>query len=359
MRDFLEKFKKFGADVKLSESGKREIRSRLVLFMGSAPVRGEADIRHLHQRSLITWFKLNKPMSIFAAIVLAVLLGGGGTSLAAQAALPGDVLYPVKVNINEEVRGVFALSAEAKAEWQAERTRFRIEEAEKLAAEGKLSEEVKARIVANFEAQAERMKARIEYLQDKQNVRAAEVAARAESALEAHIRLLDNVGANGEIKQKLQAEIEAVKKLRMDSESKLEAEGEAVAKPAAEGKIEAARNVIEAPRRYLDREEDDYTAETVAAAEARLKIAEDLVAQAEAKIQAGAYGEAFALGNDALRAAHEVKITLHAGAELRLPLKMNLRFSGEGNATSSTSTLPGLNGRGRLNLDLNLNAGDD
>src|SRR3989344_2653662 len=320
MRDFLEKFKKFGADVKLSESGKREIRSRLVLFMGSAPVRGEADIRHLHQRSLITWFKPNKPMSIFAAIALAVLLGGGGTSLAAQAALPGDVLYPVKVNINEEVRGVFALSAEA---------------------------------------QAERMKARIEYLQDKQNVRAAEVAARAESALEAHIRLLDNVGANGEIKQKLQAEIEAVKKLRMDSESKLEAEGEAVAKPAAEGKIGAARNVIEATRRYLDREEDDYTAETVAAAEARLKIAEDMVAQAEAKIQAGAYGEAFALGNDALRAAHEVKITLRAGAELRLPIKMNLRFSGEGNATSSTSTLPGLNGRGRLNLDLNLDAEDD
>src|SRR3989344_4462111 len=102
MLDFLGKFKKFGADARLSEYGEREIRSRLVQFMESAPVRGETDIRHLHQRSLITWFKPNKPMSIFAAIALAVLLGGGGTAIAAQAALPGVVLYPVKVNINEE-----------------------------------------------------------------------------------------------------------------------------------------------------------------------------------------------------------------------------------------------------------------
>ena len=61
-----------------------------------------------------------------------------GTSFAAQGALPGDFLYPVKTDVNENVRGAFALSADAEANLQADLLEERLEEAQALHASGKL-----------------------------------------------------------------------------------------------------------------------------------------------------------------------------------------------------------------------------
>lgn len=68
---------------------------------------------------------------IFLVIALAF---GSGAVLSAESALPGSVLYPVKGDFNESVRGAFAFSGEAKANWEA-----RLAAAETILATGKLS----------------------------------------------------------------------------------------------------------------------------------------------------------------------------------------------------------------------------
>lgn len=45
------------------------------------------------------------PMPVFV-LLLAVLMGRG-TAFAAEGALPGEPLYPIKIYVNEEVRAAF------------------------------------------------------------------------------------------------------------------------------------------------------------------------------------------------------------------------------------------------------------
>lgn len=65
----------------------------------------------------------------YATLSVIVILGvGGGTVYASNSALPGELLYPVKVNFTEELQAAMKLSDEAKAEWAAERINRRINE---------------------------------------------------------------------------------------------------------------------------------------------------------------------------------------------------------------------------------------
>jgi hypothetical protein len=82
----------------------------------------------------------------FAAVMLFVLVGAG-TASAAQGALPGDFLYPVKISINESVEVALASGPGHKAEVQARLAERRVEEAETLASEGRLDEQ-KAQLIA-------------------------------------------------------------------------------------------------------------------------------------------------------------------------------------------------------------------
>lgn len=73
-------------------------------------------------RSPYHFFVFNRAVlqRTFAAVVFFVfVLGSGGTSYAAQGALPGDVLYAIKIHVNELVETKLATTQVAKAEVQA------------------------------------------------------------------------------------------------------------------------------------------------------------------------------------------------------------------------------------------------
>lgn len=92
----------------------------------------------------------------FIAIALAIAAAvGGGASIAAQDSLPGDALYPVKINVNERIETALSFSQEAKAQAHLEAIEARQAEAKELQAEGRLSAEAKANLNANIEAHAE------------------------------------------------------------------------------------------------------------------------------------------------------------------------------------------------------------
>jgi hypothetical protein len=50
------------------------------------------------------------------ALLLLLLVGGGATGVVAEKSLPGDVLYPVKIHINENFESAIAFTAKSDAE---------------------------------------------------------------------------------------------------------------------------------------------------------------------------------------------------------------------------------------------------
>lgn len=151
MSKFEEIIKK-AKEASLKSEEKAQMRAELFAFMKKADVREVQPARRI--------FRLFKPIPAFATFLIITTLAGG-VSLASENSLPGDVLYPLKVSFNEEVRSALTLSGESKTDWEVRRAERRVEEAERLAEKGKLSKEVKIKIEANFERQAERAKIKI------------------------------------------------------------------------------------------------------------------------------------------------------------------------------------------------------
>lgn len=87
-----------------------------------------------------------------ACIPLAILLFSiAGISYAAQDSVPGELLYPVKIQVNERVERALALTPEEKARVAVRQTITRLEEVKKLIDANKYDEQNEKTINANFE----------------------------------------------------------------------------------------------------------------------------------------------------------------------------------------------------------------
>ncbi len=91
--------------------------------------------------------------SLYAGALALVLIVAGGTqaSLAAEDAVPGDVLYPIKVALSEPLAMTLAISSEQKAELSARFASRRVTEATQLSSEGKLDEKTADELATRFD----------------------------------------------------------------------------------------------------------------------------------------------------------------------------------------------------------------
>ncbi|MBP9711027.1 MAG: hypothetical protein KBD50_02075 [Candidatus Pacebacteria bacterium] len=137
------------------------------------------------------WFSA-RFVTAMAAFMVVVL--GGGSVYASQAALPGDALYTVKVSVAEPVRTALAFSDEAKLFIHTDIAEERLEEAQALAAEGRLSADAAAQIETSLEThvkQAETLALKVEELNPDV---AGEVSATLEAALSVNSAILASLG---------------------------------------------------------------------------------------------------------------------------------------------------------------------
>lgn len=135
---------------RLSQSERAQMKGILRAFMMEHPARTPLSLRFLDRAgSAIRAARsaLALPRAQFATVFgLAVLFIGAGTSYAAESALPGDVLYSIKIHVNEKVAEALAPSHSARAAVVAAHTLRRLQEAETLAAQGRLSASTSAQI---------------------------------------------------------------------------------------------------------------------------------------------------------------------------------------------------------------------
>jgi hypothetical protein len=185
MKRFSEQFHTKSKSVSMSSTEKQELRERLVSYMEYHPLPAErksaqkssvaskSPVLHEAFKTVSIPFSLLGKFSAVAAVFVLTLV-----PFMAEQSVPGDALYAVKVQFNEEVRSTLTFDSYEKVEWETQRVNRRMAEARLLESEGRLTDAVEAEV-----AQAVRM--------HTQNARAEIQSMRAVDAEEAKIASIE------------------------------------------------------------------------------------------------------------------------------------------------------------------------
>jgi hypothetical protein len=187
----LKELREKSQNLTLSAQEKAEIKSELSAFMKQYP--------QLKRSVKSPYYNFYNSMAFRSVAAMAVaFVVTGSTLFAAQGSLPGDTLFPVKVHINEEVKGLFVIGDKENANWQQERVASRLKEAEKLAVSGKLNVEAQAEVETYFTNQAKKVAKKIEKIEKDENNAdiAAEVTEKFEASLIAHQNAIEQLSKN-------------------------------------------------------------------------------------------------------------------------------------------------------------------
>lgn len=355
MEQFLKKLEKIKQGVMLSAAHKADMRKRLVQFIEAHDAMRRVDAApHLSQGYFTKLFM--RPMPVLAGVMLVMVLGGG-TSFAAQAALPGEALYQVKI-LSEGVRSALIFEEESKIEWETALAERRLDEAGRLAASGRLDAQLEEQLQVRFAAHAEEVKSRIAKMASGENFSAiAGLAARFEASLDAHNRILARIDANNTannirssgfaLNDQVAVKRDEVKDVRTAAEIKAFQSQAQESSHAAENKVETADKLLAQANIFREREDSAPLVRTFKSSEkesgasagdsategeVKFNLARSILTDAKAKLAQKEYAEAFRLGNEAVRMAQEAKVLLRAQKELKIRVKVDTRESGENDA---------------------------
>lgn len=193
MKRFQEQLKKRAESVNMRAFERRELRERLVAYMEYHPLPQSAMqqstksefVTETYRRVEVKTSLIASFVGSFAVLLLIIV------PVAAERAVPGDVLYPVKVNFNEEIRSTLAVSPYAKVEWETKRLERRIAEARLLASEGRLTEDVEAEVTEAVRAHSDAAQQGIAEIRETDSDEAAIAEIAFESALAVQSEVLE------------------------------------------------------------------------------------------------------------------------------------------------------------------------
>ncbi|HEY4513098.1 MAG TPA: hypothetical protein VJH06_01110 [Candidatus Paceibacterota bacterium] len=133
----MNEFKKL-KNIKLSDSEKKNLFARISNKISEG---GETKLRYPEPSPFFRFsFLVQSKHMQMAAFSVFILLGAGATTFASINTLPGDLLYGVKTQVVEKIPTIFHLSPESRAKDSSEKIEKRIDEFEKLAEKGRLTE---------------------------------------------------------------------------------------------------------------------------------------------------------------------------------------------------------------------------
>src|SRR3989344_8481829 len=325
---------KYSNKISLTQDEKEGIKRTLQAYVDMNPVRVGLSERIKYQRS-----KTKIKFKLMPLILALLLTFSGGTALAANSALPGDLLYPVKIGINEKIRGVLAFTSEAEAGYQGDLAVRRIEEIEQLIAEGKLEVTLKEKIEENFEKHSENTLNLIEELEAKGNFEAAAaVGARFEASLKAHDELIARISDNSEFirarlestLERLNSRLDVAARARIDAEARLES-GESESKNRVEATIEAkvqqSERAIDSAKNDFDQYESKLSDRIKTEVRSRIKSAEESHAQGLIDLGNKDFVAAFIDFQSSLSLTHQAKVMIKSW------MSFEVRFNKDDNAS--------------------------
>lgn len=157
--------------------------SKLKNFIIEHPVEIKTSIKSPFWRVFLT---KQRPFALSSLALLLIFITGG-TAIASNYSLPGDILYPIKRNVNERVEMVVAIGTKAKTEVKIKHAVERLKEAEILSEQNRLDEQDQDEIDKDFSAEAIEVSRDITKLKDSgREEEAEEVDVKLDIALEKH-----------------------------------------------------------------------------------------------------------------------------------------------------------------------------
>lgn len=231
----------------------------------------------------------------FIAVVVVFVSGAGGVSLAAEDSVPGDAMYALKVNVNEPLYTLTAITPSAKAAVATSRAERRLEEAEVLAARGSLDESAVAELSERFHDSADEAASHIDELSEKAPEKSIDASVELESVLSAHGRIIDDIIAarSGDTE-------DALATLRVDIAEKKEEvalerdENDAPSKEASEHVLARAARDAEVAVRDLAELSVVLPADDALAIDSRVAFINEAIDEGKAKHERGEYQDAVA-----------------------------------------------------------------
>jgi hypothetical protein len=338
MNDELKKLKDAFAQTRLTEAEKASMRAEISRFADAHPLR----TAHGFSAPSPSRFLYISAWNYRVPAALAVFLLVGGTASAAQASLPGDALYPMKIHVNEQVEAALALSSEAKAEVEARLATRRLDEAQELAVEGKLTPQANAEITERFAAHADALDKHLAKLSERGNFSAvAKVNGEVEDALDARFETLESLAQGAGISTTSRPALGGIldfvsKRHKKAAENRIDAEvrqvrasGEVGAKASAFAAYDQTRKNLEQVRAFIDAQSASLSVSVRSDADKELLQASQTITQGKAQLDAGAYADAFASFKEAARRAAEAKRLFTTGVHgLGLTASSSARATG-------------------------------
>lgn len=188
MKQPLQNIRDAAQHIKLSQEEKSLMRSNLLVMAKRNPAASRPQATPYF---FFSYQRLVMPIAVFLIVAL-----GGTTTYAAQGALPGGLLYPVKIYVNENIQETLALSDEAKASFHRSAAGERLKEAEALASQGKLSEEATNEIEENFNKHVVKAETLAMSLEESDPAVGVEARASLDSFILAHSSILEHIGGS-------------------------------------------------------------------------------------------------------------------------------------------------------------------
>jgi hypothetical protein len=333
--------------ISLAPDEKAAIRSGLSLFMAEHPLPAQISVPSPYAerwiRSPFHTASLHTFRLVYVGLLIAVMIGGG-VAAAAEGSLPGDTLYKMKVNVNEEVRAAVTISPIAKASWDATRAERRLEEAETLAVEGRLDATTTEELTARFEEHAAKSVDRASKSTDT-SVKAA-VHSELEAKLEAHTIVIDKLL---ETHEDLHEELASVRdsvatRAEVSENARISAEREINASTTAETKmtLQDLQGNLEEKIALLEEQTTDLSVGTTTAStslsgevSAKIEDSAETYAKASDLLEKGEIGDAFVAFQDALRTATEAEVLLNGQKIIGTQTEADTATSGDATASST------------------------
>lgn len=333
--NFWGKLNKLREEIKLDDERKLKIREYLINEIEGTNLEstyGKQTKKGIFWSGLAFSHYQKRYVSIIACLLIVVILGGG-VSFAAENTLPGDLLYPVKVNVNEEVLGSLTFGVKAKTEWEANLATRRLEEAEQLTVSGKMNEEIQASIEARFEEHSKKVNEGIDQVESESDItEAAEINSKFEMLLSAHEKILRKLGdeasadvqsrsrgVEGKVKERLR--VASSRRSGFDKDiasSDGEVQDQNKLKDASTEKINTAQNAATSLEKFIESNNEKIGTEVRNVSENKIKSAHNLILEANDKINTFSYGEAFNLAQNAIRIVNKARVLIIASMELKL-----------------------------------------
>jgi len=190
MRKTLNNFKKYlKTTVEMTVVEKRRIRNVLLGYMNkpqeklvASPYVFRMNVKRVMQ----------KTTQLVTAVLVIALTLGTGLAQASQGALPGEILYPVKITA-EEVISATKTTSEDKVDWEIERTSRRMGEAVRLAVDKKLDKDKQELLANTIQGHAEKITVEVEKLEVSNPSEALGAHAKLKTSLEAHTEALETI----------------------------------------------------------------------------------------------------------------------------------------------------------------------